>query len=311
MAAYSAVRRLRARHRLALTGTPLENHLGELWAQFDFLMPGFLGDVRSFQRHWRKPIEVNGETLRAEALARRVRPFILRRRKEDVATELPPVTEVIRRVPLAGQQRTLYESVRVSADHLVRRVLVKNGLARSQISVLGALLKLRQVCCDPFLVKGTKVLATMERAKLALLCEMLPALVADGHRVIVFSQFTEMLGLIGPALERLESFLRFHIQTSLERPEAVFLSYMELRSLTPENRRDIAELRRRYEDMLEAILIAGEAQGSMSVPDSRLTTMALIAMLTGVTNWYREGGRLDQDKVVAIYWDLVRGAVAA
>jgi AcrR family transcriptional regulator len=114
-----------------------------------------------------------------------------------------------------------------------------------------------------------------------------------------------------PALERLESFLRFHIQTSLERPEAVFLSYMELRSLTPENRRDIAELRRRYEDMLEAILIAGEAQGSMSVPDSRLTTMALIAMLTGVTNWYREGGRLDQDKVVAIYWDLVRGAVAA
>ena len=114
-----------------------------------------------------------------------------------------------------------------------------------------------------------------------------------------------------PALERLESFLRFHIQTSLERPEAVFLSYMELRSLTPENRRDIAELRRRYEDMLEAILIAGEAQGSMSVPDSRLTTMALIAMLTGVTNWYREGGRLDQDKVVAIYWDLVRGAVGA
>ena len=114
-----------------------------------------------------------------------------------------------------------------------------------------------------------------------------------------------------PALERLESFLRFHIQTSLERPEAVFLSYMELRSLTPENRRDIAELRRRYEDMLEAILIAGEAQGSMSVPDSRLTTMALIAMLTGVTNWYREGGRLDQDRVVAVYWDLVRGAVGA
>ncbi len=114
-----------------------------------------------------------------------------------------------------------------------------------------------------------------------------------------------------PALERLESFLRFHIQTSLERPEAVFLSYMELRSLTPENRRDIAELRRRYEDMLEAILIAGEAQGSMSVPDSRLTTMALIAMLTGVANWYREGGRLDQDRVMAVYGDLVRGAVGA
>ena len=114
-----------------------------------------------------------------------------------------------------------------------------------------------------------------------------------------------------PALARLESFLRFHIRASLERPEAVFLSYMELRNLTPENRRLIADLRRRYEDALEVILIAGEAQRSMTVPDSRLTTMALIAMLTGVTNWYREGGRLDQDRVVAIYWDLVRGAVGA
>ena len=114
-----------------------------------------------------------------------------------------------------------------------------------------------------------------------------------------------------PALARLESFLRFHIQTSLEHPEAVFLSYMELRNLTPENRRIIADLRRRYEDALEAILIAGEAQGTMSVPDSRLSAMALIAMLTGVTNWYREGGRLDQDRVVAVYWDLVRGAVGA
>lgn len=114
-----------------------------------------------------------------------------------------------------------------------------------------------------------------------------------------------------PAPQRLHAFLRFHIKTSIESPESVFLSYMELRSLTPENRRQIADLRRRYEDALEAILIAGQAQGEMSVSDTRLTTMALIAMLTGVTNWYREGGRLDQDRVVAHYWDLVRGAVGA
>lgn len=114
-----------------------------------------------------------------------------------------------------------------------------------------------------------------------------------------------------PALARLDAFLRFHIQTSLERPEAVFLSYMELRNLTPENRREIADLRRRYEEALEAILIAGQAQGCMRVPDTRLTTMALIAMLTGVANWYREGGRLDQDRVMAVYGDLVRGAVGA
>ena len=114
-----------------------------------------------------------------------------------------------------------------------------------------------------------------------------------------------------PPLERLERFVRFHIDCSLDRTESVFLAYMELRNLTPENRREIADLRRRYEEALEAILIAGQAQGCMTVPDTRLTTMALIAMLTGVANWYREGGRLDQDRVMAVYGDLVRGAVGA
>jgi superfamily II DNA or RNA helicase len=194
--AASALRRLQTRHRLCVTGTPLENHLGELWAHFDWLMPGFLGDTRSFMRVWRKPIETNGETLRAELLAARVRPFILRRRKEDVASELPPKTEVIRRVQLQGQQRALYESVRVAADEQVRRVLERKSFDGAQIAILDALLKLRQVCCDPRLLKGHKTPATMERAKMALLAEMLPALVAEGRRVLVFSQFTEMLELV-------------------------------------------------------------------------------------------------------------------
>ncbi len=199
-----AVRRLKARHRLCLTGTPLENHLGELWAQFDFLMPGFLGDSRSFQRLWRKPIEVNGETLRAQLLAQRVRPFIMRRRKEDVAPELQPVTEMIHRVQLQGQQRDLYESVRVAADTQVRRLLARTHFKGAQISILDALLKLRQVCCDPYLIKGTKMPATMERAKLELLMTLLPALVKEGRRVLVFSQFTEMLTLIEPELDALQ-----------------------------------------------------------------------------------------------------------
>jgi len=199
-----AVRRLNARHRLCLTGTPLENHLGELWAQFDFLMPGFLGDARSFTRLWRKPIEENGETLRAQLLAQRVRPFILRRRKQDVATELPPRTEVIKRVRLQGRQRDLYESVRVASDEIVRRVLQRKGFAGAQISILDALLKLRQVCCDPRLLKGAKTPKTMERAKIELLRDMLPALVDEGRRVLVFSQFTEMLGLIEPELDALQ-----------------------------------------------------------------------------------------------------------
>ncbi|HYD59538.1 MAG TPA: SNF2-related protein, partial [Noviherbaspirillum sp.] len=169
-----AVRKLQARHRLCITGTPLENHLGELWTQFDFLMPGFLGDARSFMRLWRRPIEVNGETLRAQLLAQRVRPFILRRRKDEVAAELPPRTDVIKRVQLQGHQRDLYESVRVAADEHVRRVLQRKGFAGAQITILDALLNLRQVCCDPYLLKGTTLADNMERAKLELLRDMLP-----------------------------------------------------------------------------------------------------------------------------------------
>ena len=199
-----AVRRLRARHRLCITGTPLENHLGELWTQFDFLMPGFLGDMRSFTRLWRKPIEIGGQTLRAQLLAQRVRPFILRRRKDEVATELPPRTETVKLVQLQGQQRDLYESVRLAADEQVRRVLKRKGFSGGQITILDALLKLRQVCCDPFLLKGMEHPAAIERAKLELLRDMLPALAAEGRRILVFSQFTEMLDLIAAELDAMQ-----------------------------------------------------------------------------------------------------------
>jgi superfamily II DNA or RNA helicase len=201
--AATALRRLQSRHRLCVTGTPLENHLGELWAHFDFLMPGFLGDIRSFQRSWRKPIETQGETLRAQLLAQRVRPFILRRRKDEVATELLPLTEIVHRVQLEGQQRALYESVRVAADELVRRLLKRTGFGGAQISILDALLKLRQVCCDPYLLKGTAMAPTMERAKLEWLRATVPELLEEGRRILVFSQFTEMLGLVAGELAAL------------------------------------------------------------------------------------------------------------
>jgi superfamily II DNA or RNA helicase len=197
------VRRFRARHRLCLTGTPLENHLGELWTQFDFLLPGFLGDAKQFARQWRAPVEKHGQALRAELLARRVRPFILRRRKDEVAQELPPKTVIVRRVPLQGAQRELYESVRIAVDEKLRQEIAARGLARSQIAVLDALLKLRQVCCDPRLVKRVKVPKQCERAKLELLTDMLPELVAEGRRVLLFSQFTEMLELIEQELPEL------------------------------------------------------------------------------------------------------------
>ncbi|MDO5630291.1 MAG: TetR/AcrR family transcriptional regulator [Paracoccus sp. (in: a-proteobacteria)] len=114
-----------------------------------------------------------------------------------------------------------------------------------------------------------------------------------------------------PALLRLERMVRFHIAYSLDHSDAVFLSYMELRNLTPENHLKISVLRDRYEAALESVLRAGQAEGVMRIADTRLTTMALIAMLTGVTNWYRAGGRLDRQAVGDLYWGLARGTVGA
>jgi AcrR family transcriptional regulator len=110
---------------------------------------------------------------------------------------------------------------------------------------------------------------------------------------------------------RLEEFVRFHIRFNLERAEAVFLSYMELRNLSPENFAVIEDLRKTYETELEAILKSGQDAGVFQLPDTKLATMAIIAMLTGVNTWFREGGRLSRDKVETIYWDMVRKAVGA
>ncbi len=204
--AAQVVRRLQARHRLCLTGTPLENHLGELWAQFDFLLPGLLGTSKEFTKTWRNPIEKQGNKLRRDLLAKRVKPFMLRRRKEDVAQELPPKTFIVRTVELEGGQRDLYETVRTAMDERVREEIAAKGFARSHIIILDALLKLRQVCCDPRLVKLTAAKKIVERAKLDMLMEMLPELVSEGRRILVFSQFTSMLELIEEelALEKLD-----------------------------------------------------------------------------------------------------------
>ena len=201
--AAEAVRRLDTRHRLCLTGTPMENHLGELWSLFHFLMPGWLGDERRFKRLYRTPIEKHADSERRAALARRLKPFMLRRTKELVATELPPKNEIVREVELQGAQRDLYESIRVALHDKVRREVEKQGLARSQIIILDALLKLRQVCCDPRLLKLDSAKKVRGSAKLELLMEMLPELIEEGRRVLLFSQFTSMLALIETELNKL------------------------------------------------------------------------------------------------------------
>ncbi len=113
------------------------------------------------------------------------------------------------------------------------------------------------------------------------------------------------------ALGALRQFVGFHIRFHMQRPDEVFIAYMELRNLTPENFAEIEKLRRRYEDALQSVLLAGQKDGLFSVQDAKIATLAVIAMLNGVMTWYRAGGRLSLDEVEQIYWDMVRKAVAA
>jgi superfamily II DNA or RNA helicase len=200
------IRGLDARHRFCLTGTPLENHLGELWSLFAFASPGFLGDRAHFTKHWRTPIEKKGSGERGRLLSKRIRPFILRRTKAEVAPELPPKTEIVERIELESSQREIYESIRLAMHQRVRDAIADKGFARSRIVILDALLKLRQACCDPRLLKLTSAIAAKAgSAKLERLMELLEELIAEGRKIIVFSQFTSMLDLIEPRLAQIKA----------------------------------------------------------------------------------------------------------
>ena len=190
------------RHRLCLSGTPMENHLGEIWSLFHFLMPGFLGSETRFRERFRNPIERHGDTERLAQLRARITPFMLRRTKALVAHELPPKVETVARVELTGKQADLYETIRLTMEKTVREALDTKGLAKSQITILDALLKLRQVCCDPQLIKLDAAKKVKQSAKLEHLMELLPEMLAEGRRVLLFSQFTSMLTLIEAELAK-------------------------------------------------------------------------------------------------------------
>jgi SNF2 family DNA or RNA helicase len=199
-----AVRQLRAGQRICLTGTPMENHLGELWALFDFMMPGFLGSQQDFGRRFRTPVEKGGDAAVHAALAKRVAPFLLRRNKSEVAADLPPRTEIVENVQMQAPQRAIYEAIRLAMHARVQQAIAEQGLAKSGIVILDALLKMRQACCDPRLLKisGTTT-KKAGSAKLERLLELLTTLLEEGRSILLFSQFTSMLALIEDAIKPL------------------------------------------------------------------------------------------------------------
>jgi superfamily II DNA or RNA helicase len=193
---YQAMLTLKAEHKLCMTGTPMENHLGEFWAQFNFLLPGFLAGYQQFSRLFKTPIEKHNDHERKVMLNQRIKPFILRRTKELIAKELPKKTIIIQTLKIDGKQAELYESVRLTMDTRLKEIIAAKGLQRSQIEILDALLKLRQVCNHPQLLSLPSAKHVKQSAKLEFLMETLPEMVEEGRKVLIFSQFTSMLTLI-------------------------------------------------------------------------------------------------------------------
>ncbi|GAB55728.1 Snf2 family protein [Glaciecola punicea ACAM 611] len=193
---YQAVLTIQAQHKLCLTGTPMENHLGEFWAQFNFLLPGFLSGHKQFTKLFRTPIEKHQDIDRKVMLNQRIKPFLLRRTKEKIAKELPGKTTIVQMLRIEGKQAELYETVRLAMDTRLKEIIATKGLQRSQIEILDALLKLRQVCNHPQLLPMQSAKAIKQSAKLEFLMETLPEMIEEGRRVLVFSQFTSMLSLI-------------------------------------------------------------------------------------------------------------------
>jgi SNF2 family DNA or RNA helicase len=186
---------LRADFRIALTGTPVENRLDELWSLFHFLNPGLLGSRDDFQDRYGRPIE-EGRADAASALRERIRPLMLRRLKAEVAPELPPRTDMVERCELTRDERAVYDTVR---DAVVSTVVEQLEESNNVLAALEALLRLRQAACHAGLVPGQ---AAASSSKIELLLEMLEEALAEGHKALVFSQWTSLLDLVEPHLQR-------------------------------------------------------------------------------------------------------------
>jgi len=195
-----SVKLIQARHRVILTGTPIENSLDELWSLFDFLMPGLLSTYDRFlEKYIRNPNQPTGKNL--EALRKKVAPFILRRMKKDVLHDLPPVSEIIYHCNLSEKQRELYHSYAASAREELAQLVKKEGFDRVQIHVLATLTRLKQICCHPAIF-AKEMPEEGDSSKYEMLMELLQTLMEGKHKTVIFSQYTRMLRIMQEDLRR-------------------------------------------------------------------------------------------------------------
>ena len=197
-----AVKKLQASHKLALSGTPIENKLEELWSVFDFLMPGFLFSMSEFNYRYVNPIMERQDKTVEKRLKLQIYPFILRRMKRDVAKDLPDKVENIAYCELTDEQRDFYLQVLDSTKEELFKSIEQNGLEKSRLSIFSALLRLRQICCHPRLYDKNNVKNIMKSGKFEKLKGMLEEIIDEGHRILLFSQFVDMLDIIKAWLER-------------------------------------------------------------------------------------------------------------
>jgi len=187
---------LKADYKIALTGTPLENRPLELWSIFDFLMPGYLGGLERFKRIYDVPIVKLNDDKASSRLKKLTSTFVLRRLKDQVASDLPPKMEIVQKCNLSDEQKEIYKSILKAQRERVFDEIEKKGIAKSSLTILSALMKLRQVCCHPNIVSELKESKKMESAKLELMMDIVNSVLDEGHRVIIYSQFVEMLSII-------------------------------------------------------------------------------------------------------------------
>ena len=197
-----SVKKLQSQHKLALSGTPIENKLEELWSVFDFLMPGFLLSAAEFNARYVNPIMERQDKTVEKRLKLQIFPFILRRMKRDVAQDLPDKVENIAYCELTDEQKDFYLQVLDSTKEELFKSIEQNGLEKSRLSIFSALLRLRQICCHPRLYDKENVKHVMSSGKFEKLKVLLEEIISEGHRILLFSQFVNMLDIVKGWLER-------------------------------------------------------------------------------------------------------------